>query len=333
MRRFSRPVRYASTAAYWPDRPIRCRTAPACATTSKPATRARPASGASSVARIRTVVVLPAPFGPSSASTLPVASSRSTPSSARTAPKRLVSPSATIAGRPSALVGWCFGVVVVVPVAGDQSPTIVHAMPRVSAETKQATRARLLAAAAEEFGRVGLARANVDAISLAAGFAKGTIYNYFPSKEDLFLAVVEEAVAQATAAGSAPTEAPAWERLAATLAGFCAWAGQHDPFARVLVRECLMGTPGLYPRVIEAEAPLVGELAAILRQGTARGELRDDVPAELLARAIAGLTDLALVEHWASDDSTPRLEAIPELVLTLLLGPRSAAGPRPDQPA
>jgi AcrR family transcriptional regulator len=199
-------------------------------------------------------------------------------------------------------------------------------MPRISDETKQATRARLLAAAAEEFGRVGLERANVDAISLAAGFAKGTIYNYFPSKEELFLAVVEEAVAQATAAGAAPAETPAWERLAATLAGFCAWAGEHDPFARVLVRECLMGTPGLYPRVIGAEAPLVGELEAILRRGIARGELRDDVPAELLALAIAGLTDLALVEHWASDGSRASLQAIPERVLTLLLGPRSAAG-------
>jgi len=206
-------------------------------------------------------------------------------------------------------------------------------MPRVSAETKQATRARLLAAAAEEFGRVGLARANVDAISLAAGYAKGTIYNYFASKEELFLTVVEEAVAQATGAGSAPAEAAAWERLAATLGGFCAWAGEHDPFARVLVRECLMGTPGLYPRVIGAEAPLVDELGAILRKGSASGELRDDVPPELLARAIVGLTDLALVEHWASDDSTPSLEAIPELVLALLLGPPSAAGPRPDRPA
>jgi AcrR family transcriptional regulator len=196
-------------------------------------------------------------------------------------------------------------------------------MPRVSDETKQATRARLLAAAAEEFGRVGLERANVDAISLAAGFAKGTIYNYFPSKEELFLAVVEDAVAQATAAGSAPAEAPPWERLAATLAGFCAWAGEHDPFARVLVRECLMGTPGLYPRVMGAEAPLISELEAILRQGIARGELRDDVPADLLALAITGLTDLALVEHWASDRSRPSLEAIPEVVLRMLLGPRS----------
>jgi AcrR family transcriptional regulator len=195
-------------------------------------------------------------------------------------------------------------------------------MSRVSADTKQATRAKLLAAAAHEFGRIGLERANVDAISLAAGYAKGTIYNYFPSKEELFLAVVEEASTQA-AAGSALPEAPARDSLQATLAGFCAWARGHDAFARVLVRECLMGTPGLYPRVIRAEAPLIGEIEAILREGVSRGELRGDVPAALLALAIAGLTDLALVEHWASDGTSPSIEEIPELVLTLLLGPRS----------
>jgi AcrR family transcriptional regulator len=196
-------------------------------------------------------------------------------------------------------------------------------MSRVSADTKQATRAKLLAAAAHEFGRVGLERANVDAISLAAGYAKGTIYNYFPSKEELFLAVVEEASAQATTAGSGSPAAPARDSLQATLAGFCAWARRHDAFARVLVRECLMGTPGLYPRVIRAEAPLIGEMEAILREGVSRGELRGDVPAALLALAIAGLTDLALVEHWASDGTRPSIEEIPELVLTLLLGPRS----------
>ena len=41
-------------------------------TTSSPATRALPPSGLSSVARIRTAVVLPAPFGPSRPSTVPV---------------------------------------------------------------------------------------------------------------------------------------------------------------------------------------------------------------------------------------------------------------------
>src|SRR6266516_6288207 len=104
-------------------------------------------------------------------------------------------------------------------------------MTRVSARTRQTTRARLLAAAAQEFGRAGFERANVDAISLAAGYAKGTIYNYFPSKEELFLAVVEEASAQAAATSPAPADAPARERLAAVIAGFCAWARDHDAFA------------------------------------------------------------------------------------------------------
>ena len=42
------------------------------------------------------------------------------------------------------------------------------------------------------------------------------------------------------------------------------------------------------------------------------------------ALAIAGLADLALVEHWASGGARPALEEIPGLVLTLLLGPRPA---------
>jgi AcrR family transcriptional regulator len=194
-------------------------------------------------------------------------------------------------------------------------------MVRVTADVKETTRERLLTAAAQEFARAGFERASVDAISLAAGYAKGTIYNYFPSKEDLFLAVVEEASAQAAATSPAPADAPARERLAAVIAGFCAWAREHDAFARVLVRECLMGTPGLYPRVILAEAPLVGELETILRDGARSGELRDDLPAEILALALAGLGDLAMGQHWASGGTRPALHEIPETVLTLLLGP------------
>jgi AcrR family transcriptional regulator len=194
-------------------------------------------------------------------------------------------------------------------------------MVRVTADAKQTTRARLLAAAAEEFSRTGLERASVDAISVAAGYGKGTIYNYFPSKEELFLAVVHEATAQASSSGQGHASASARERLQAVLTGFCDWAGHHDSLARVLVRECLMGTPGLYPQVIGAEAPVTGDLEAIIRDGAARGELRADVPAEVLAPAIAGLTDLALAQHWASGGATPALAEIPDLVLTLLLGP------------
>jgi AcrR family transcriptional regulator len=53
------------------------------------------------------------------------------------------------------------------------------------------TRQLLLDAAAEEFARHGYARANINRISIAAGFAKGTIYNYFASKRELMSALIE----------------------------------------------------------------------------------------------------------------------------------------------
>lgn len=58
----------------------------------------------------------------------------------------------------------------------------------IMAETRQ----KLLAAAAEEFARLGFVGANVNRIAKAAGFSIGTFYNYFPSKRDLMLAFIDE---------------------------------------------------------------------------------------------------------------------------------------------
>jgi AcrR family transcriptional regulator len=53
------------------------------------------------------------------------------------------------------------------------------------------TRRLLLDAAIAEFSREGYNGANINRISRAAGFAKGTIYNYFPSKRALMLALID----------------------------------------------------------------------------------------------------------------------------------------------
>ena len=65
-------------------------------------------------------------------------------------------------------------------------------MPRITASERDATRRRLVDAAKTEFAERGLAGARFDQISLAAGHAKGTIYNYFPDKEALFFTIVED---------------------------------------------------------------------------------------------------------------------------------------------
>ena len=61
-----------------------------------PSTDARPSSSGMIVVRMRTAVVLPAPFGPSSPSTVPASTPKDTPSSATTSPNRLRTSSTTI---------------------------------------------------------------------------------------------------------------------------------------------------------------------------------------------------------------------------------------------
>ena len=48
-----------------------------------------------------------------------------------------------------------------------------------------------MAAAIEAFATLGYQKANINQISLSAGYSKGTIYNYFPSKRELMLALID----------------------------------------------------------------------------------------------------------------------------------------------
>lgn len=52
------------------------------------------------------------------------------------------------------------------------------------------TRQRILTAAAQAMREHGYARATTKAVARAAGLSEGSLYNYFPSKEALFLAVL-----------------------------------------------------------------------------------------------------------------------------------------------
>jgi AcrR family transcriptional regulator len=62
-------------------------------------------------------------------------------------------------------------------------------MPSISEERRQKVAGAILDAAMECFSRAGYERTTVDDIARAAERSIGTVYNYFPSKEDLFLAL------------------------------------------------------------------------------------------------------------------------------------------------
>ncbi len=68
---------------------------------------------------------------------------------------------------------------------------------RVTAETKAATRQRILAAARQLFATNGFDAATTRDIADAAGIASGTLFNYFATKEAVLAALAAEAAAAA----------------------------------------------------------------------------------------------------------------------------------------
>ena len=165
--------------------------------------------------------------------------------------------------------------------------------------------------------KYGLDRANINRISTSAGFARGTVYNYFANKEEVFLAVVERACAlAATGLDDVPADASTEQRLLSLVTADVRWVEQNEDFAKVMVRQALSGDQRYYARMVEAAALYMGKVAQVLNEGIERGEVRDDVPVAQLALVLVGLTDLALVQRWGSAGAWPSFEEIPQFVVS-----------------
>ena len=75
------------------------------------------------------------------------------------------------------------------PILAEDAPATAG-LPR--SRDRDARRKAILEIAREAFMREGYAAASMSAIATRLGGSKGTLYNYFPSKEELFAAVVSD---------------------------------------------------------------------------------------------------------------------------------------------
>ncbi len=69
-------------------------------------------------------------------------------------------------------------------------------MPRITEEAKTATRKRILDASSNLFKSKGFELATTRDIANEAGIATGTLFNYFPAKEDIVMALVTTALSR-----------------------------------------------------------------------------------------------------------------------------------------
>lgn len=186
-------------------------------------------------------------------------------------------------------------------------------MPRISASEQEATRLRLIDAGKQEFAERGLAGARFDEISLAAGHAKGTIYNYFDGKEALFFTIVEEWCSLLAEAFDSEYSTSARVQLL-RIAELDVEIARKDPdLARVVVQQmpALAGHHSVsVARSISAGLDL---LTGVIARGLASGELTSPHSASTLARLF--LAALSAMEMEALLPDAPiRLDDVVELV-------------------
>lgn len=138
-------------------------------------------------------------------------------------------------------------------------------------------RARLLEAAEELFQRQGFHATGIDRICAAAGVVRMTLYNHFPSKEALVLAVLRarherflEALDQAMAAS------PPGGTLTALVDAHGEWLRQHGGHGCIMVRalgEHAEQGPAIHALALAAKADMRARLAAALdRDGLNPGD-------------------------------------------------------------
>jgi len=179
------------------------------------------------------------------------------------------------------------------------------------------TRQLLLDAATAEFAREGYHRANINRISQAAGFAKGTIYNYFPSKRALMLALIDGIAAshhQFVATQIQQEEDPV-RRLQRFFEAGAGWIIGHLAQGRVMLTLLNGPDPEFKQRMAQGYQPMHQLLIDdVLVPGMERGLFRRLDPA-----ATAGLLMTIYLGIGSTVDEEGRSRLAPEWIAEFVL--------------
>jgi AcrR family transcriptional regulator len=163
--------------------------------------------------------------------------------------------------------------------------------PRADA---QRNRERILEVAKQAFTRSG-ADASLDDIAKTAEVGPGTLYRHFPTRDALLEAVYRTEVEKLAAAERKFAETlPPLEALRAWMLLFIDYVAAKKLIAPAL--NALVGGPA---KLIEAShAPVQGAMLALVKRGIQSGEIRQDVNALDLLKALIGVAYIPASPDW-----------------------------------
>ena len=148
---------------------------------------------------------------------------------------------------------------------------------------KDARPGEIVAAALEVFAEKGFAAARLDDIAARAGVSKGALYLYFETKQDLFAAVVRDAVSPniAMVEAAAMTMDLPFDQIAQLFLARAADLMTNSPVG--LVAKMVIGESRNFPDLAriwhdEVVSRVLGVVTGLIERAQARGEIRPGDP-------------------------------------------------------
>jgi AcrR family transcriptional regulator len=166
-------------------------------------------------------------------------------------------------------------------------------MPKQTFEKIDATkRERLLAAATQLFSERGYAATDMAELAARAGVAKGSLYNYFSSKDELYHYVCMDGLARHRAAvyDGLDTSAGVVSQVRHIFAAGVRFAQAHPDYISLYLNVSSAGMARFAQQMSrEVEKFTADHLKRMLRRGIERGEVRADIDVNLTAFLINSL--------------------------------------------
>lgn len=191
------------------------------------------------------------------------------------------------------------------------------------ASNKELRKENLYAAAVTLFRQRGFDETRVEEITQAAGVAKGTFFNYFPTKEDVLLYIGERHMSRLGAAMNNGTgkrisqERSAVAALKAVLHTLADGLEEDKDLVRLAVNKA-MKISHLAPATGGSRFGFQGLVALLVSRGQRTGEVHPAADPQLVAQMLEGLYYQQLVIWCQEDfgfDLGERLEQVVDLLL------------------
>jgi len=144
---------------------------------------------------------------------------------------------------------------------------------------KKKTRTAILDAALNLFTRQGYENTSISQLAQAAGIGKGTVYGYFETKSEIFLAFCENQLAfvyQELAEKSHP-DIPLIQKLLTLFMGEFRFVSRNKEFGRIMLRETVFPKELTVERSKELDNKYIDLMVPMFKQAQKCGEMRTDL--------------------------------------------------------